>query len=118
MTPLLEVENLHVSYCSPSGQNSVALAGVNLRAAAGETLGVLGEAGSGKSTLAAASLRMLPPSGVVDQGAVRFAGRNLLQCDTRELRKLRGESLALIFQEPSQALHPLLRVAQQVRDVI
>jgi len=118
MTPLLEVQDLHVSYGAASGQGGVALAGVNLRLLAGETLGVLGESGSGKSTLAAALLRMLPANGIVDRGAVRFDGRELLQCNARKMEKIRGGRMALIFQEPSQALHPALRVSQQVCDVL
>jgi oligopeptide/dipeptide ABC transporter ATP-binding protein len=118
MTPLLEVEDLYVSYGASNGTRTMALGGVNLRLKAGETLGVLGESGSGKSTLATALLGMLPPNGRVDGGAVRFAGRDLLLCEARELRKIRGERMALIFQEPSRALHPALRVAEQVRDVL
>jgi oligopeptide/dipeptide ABC transporter ATP-binding protein len=118
MTPLLEVQDLHVSYGAASGKSGVALAGVSLRLLAGETLGVLGESGSGKSTLAAALLRMLPANGIVECGAVRFDGRELLQCDAREMEKIRGGRMALIFQEPSQALHPALRVRQQVCDVL
>lgn len=118
MTALLEVEDLGVSYGASNGARTVALGGVNLRLEAGETLGVLGESGSGKSTLATALLGMLPPNARVEGGAVRLAGHDLLRCDTRELRKIRGERMALIFQEPSQALHPALRVAEQVRDVL
>lgn len=118
MTPLLEVQNLRVSYCAPTGQSSVALAGVSLWLRAGETLGVLGESGSGKSTLAAALLRMLPPNGRVAGGTMRFAGREILMSGAREMEQIRGARLALIFQEPSQALHPTLRVGEQVRDVI
>jgi oligopeptide/dipeptide ABC transporter ATP-binding protein len=118
MTPLLEVQDLHVSYGAEREQSCVALAGVNLRLLAGETLGVLGESGSGKSTLAAALLRMLPSHGRIDRGAVRFAGRELLPCDARDMEKIRGGRMALIFQEPSLVLHPALRVAEQVRDVI
>jgi peptide/nickel transport system ATP-binding protein len=118
MAHLLEVQNLHVSYRAASGQQSAALAGVDVRLDAGETLGVLGESGSGKSTLAAALLRMLPAHGRVEQGTVRFEGRELLNLEADEVEKIRGARLALIFQEPSQALHPALRVAEQIRDVI
>jgi oligopeptide/dipeptide ABC transporter ATP-binding protein len=118
MTFLLEVKNLHVSYVTPRGQRLKALAGVDARLVAGETLGVLGESGSGKSTLAAALLRMLPPNGRVERGSIEFGGQDLLQCDGREMEGIRGKRLAVIFQEPSQALHPALRVEQQVSDVI
>jgi oligopeptide/dipeptide ABC transporter ATP-binding protein len=115
---LLEVQDLRVSYGDARGRRSVALAGLDLQLAAGETLGILGESGSGKSTLAATLLRMLPANGSVDRGAIRFAGRELLHFDEREMEGIRGQRMAMVFQEPSQALHPALRVAQQVRDVI
>src|SRR5271156_5992441 len=73
MTPLLEVEDLYVSYCASNGARTIALSGVNLCLAAGETLGVLGESGSGKSTLATALLGMLPASARGEGGAVRVA---------------------------------------------
>ena len=119
MTPLLEAENLHVAYRSHSGADDCpALAGVSLQVQAGEILGVLGESGSGKSTLAAALLRLLPPSGAILKGAVRFEGHDVLQMETGELEKVRGSRIGIVFQEPSLALHPTLRVGEQIRDVI
>jgi len=84
----------------------------------GEILGVLGESGSGKSTLAASILRLLPPNGHIGGGAVFFEGKNLLQAPSEELRQVRGGRVALIFQEPSLALHPTIRVGEQVRRVL
>lgn len=119
MTPILEVENLHVVYRSKNGGDAFsALAGVSLRIQAGEILGVLGESGSGKSTLAAALLRLLPPNGAITEGVVRFKGQDLLQVETSELQKVRGCHIGTIFQEPSLALHPTIRVREQIRDVI
>lgn len=118
MTPLLDVQNLHVAYRSREGEDLPALAGVSFQLQPGETLGVFGESGSGKSTLAAALLRLLPANGTIQKGAVRFAGEDLLQKRTGELEKIRGGSIGLIFQEPSMALHPTLRVGEQIRDVI
>lgn len=84
----------------------------------GEILGVLGESGSGKSTLAASVLRLLSPNGHIGNGAVLFEGKNLLQATPEELRQIRGARIALIFQEPSLALHPTIRVGEQVRRVL
>jgi oligopeptide/dipeptide ABC transporter ATP-binding protein len=94
------------------------LAKVSFALQPGETLGVLGESGSGKSTLAAALLRLLPAQGRIERGAVYFEGQDLLRAEPRELEKIRGDRLALIFQEPSLALHPAIRVAEQIADVI
>jgi oligopeptide/dipeptide ABC transporter ATP-binding protein len=118
MTPLLEVRDLHVSYTAQSGDNSAAIAGVSFAIAAGETLGVLGESGSGKSTLASALLQVLPANGKIEKGAVHFEGQDILLAKPSELRKIRGERVALIFQEPSQALHPGIRIEEQIGDVI
>src|ERR1700752_2874096 len=94
MTPLLEVQNLRVSYTERTGQQSAALAGVSFALGRGEILGVLGESGSGKSTLAAALLRMLPANGRIQEGAVHFEGRDLLMAGSRELERIRGERIA------------------------
>src|SRR5450755_323519 len=118
MTSLLEVKDLHVSYTARSGSHSVALAGVSFVVTTGEILGVLGESGSGKSTLAAAALRLLPSNGNVLRGAIEFEGLDLLCADLRDVQKLRGSRIALIFQEPVLALHPAIRVGEQVSDVI
>ena len=118
MTPLLEVENLHVTYGSHVGAGLPALAGVSFQLHPGEILGVLGESGSGKSTLAAALLRLLPANGTIQKGTVRFDGEDLLQKRAVELEKIRGRRIGLIFQEPSMALHPTIRVGEQIRDVI
>jgi peptide/nickel transport system ATP-binding protein len=96
----------------------VALDGVSFVVATGEILGVLGESGSGKSTLAAAALRLLPTNGNVMGGAIEFEGLDLLHANLREVQKLRGFRIALIFQEPTLALHPTIRVGEQVSEVI
>ena len=95
-----------------------ALAGVSFRLQHGEILGVLGESGSGKSTLASALLRLLPANGEIQNGAMRFEGEDLLRKRAGELEKIRGGHIGLIFQEPSMALHPTIRVGEQIRDVL
>jgi len=118
MTLLLQVQDLHVAYISPAGQKSPALAGVSFEVLPGETLGVLGESGSGKSTLAAALLRLLPGNGVIERGVLLFEGQDLLQAEPRTLQRIRGARIAVIFQEPSLALHPTIRIGEQIRDVL
>jgi len=118
MASVLEVQDLHVSYLSREGTELQALAGAGFALQQGEILGVLGESGSGKSTLAAALVKLLPPSGRVTKGVVLFEGQDLLQSTSQELRRIRGARMALIFQEPSLALHPTMRVGEQVRQVL
>jgi oligopeptide transport system ATP-binding protein len=116
--PVLEIHDLHVSYCSREGLLLPALAGAGFALQQGEILGVLGESGSGKSTLVAALVKLLPPSGRITKGAVLFEGKDLLQSNSEELRRVRGARIAMIFQEPSLALHPTMRVGEQVRQAL
>ena len=118
MMPLLDVKNLGVSYIARTGQCLTALANVSFALQPGETLGILGESGSGKSSLASALLRLLPASGRIERGAVYFEGKDLLRSTQSDLEKIRGARIALIFQEPLSALHPAIRVAEQIGDVI
>lgn len=118
MAPLLQVQDLHVAYVSRAGQKSPALAGVSFDVLPGETLGVLGESGSGKTTLASALLRLLPANAEIQNGAVSFEEQDLLQAEPQALQRIRGARMAMIFQEPSLALHPTLRIGEQVGDAV
>jgi oligopeptide/dipeptide ABC transporter ATP-binding protein len=118
MTPLLHVQDLRVAYISRDGKESPALAGVDFELGPGEILGVLGESGSGKSTLAMALLRLLPRNADIEKGAVLFEGQDLLRAESHALEDVRGARIALIFQEPSLALHPTIRIGEQVSDVL
>ncbi|WP_261564920.1 ATP-binding cassette domain-containing protein [Frankia gtarii] len=89
--------------------------GVSFALAAGERVGLIGESGSGKSLTALAVLGLLPPGARVT-GSVRLHGRELLGGSDRELSRLRGRELAMIFQEPSTALNPLMRVGRQISE--
>ncbi len=118
MTPLLQVQDLHVAYRSRTGEVCHALAGLSFDLGPGEILGILGESGSGKSTLAASLLRLLPPNGIITRGLILFEGQDVLRARPREMEKLRGRRISLIFQEPSVALHPAMRVRDQVAEVL
>ena len=115
---LLEVRNLTVRYRSQAGHDVVALDRANLQIAPGEILGVLGESGSGKSTLAASFLSLFPCNAVVEEGAIFFQGRNLLESHAVELSRIRGKNISLIFQEPGVALHPTMRAGIQIEEVL
>jgi peptide/nickel transport system ATP-binding protein len=118
MTSVLEIQNLHVSYRSREGVLFPALAGVSFGLMPGEIMGALGESGSGKSTLAGSLVRLLPGNAEITRGAVHFEGKDLLQAKPEELQQIRGRRISLIFQEPSLALHPTMRVGEQVRQVL
>src|SRR5216683_2295270 len=118
MVSILEVRNLSVRYPSHTGVACFAITDVSFDVRSGEILGMLGESGSGKSTLAASLLRLLPANGKIQQGSIHFEGRDMLQADLRELESIRGKRIALINQEPSAALHPTMRIGDQVSEVL
>jgi len=118
MAPVLEIQDLHVSYQSREGVPYPALTGISFGLMPGEIMGVLGESGSGKSTLAGSLVRLLPPNGNITRGAVYFEGKDLLRAKPGELQQIRGARISLIFQEPSLALHPTMRAGEQVRQVL
>jgi len=118
MASVLEIQDLHVSYRSREGVLCPALAGVSFGLMPGEIMGVLGESGSGKSTLAVSLVRLLPANGEITRGAVHFEVKDLLLAKPDELQQIRGRRISLIFQEPSLALHPTMRAAEQVRQVL
>lgn len=118
MGPILEVRDLRVAYRSRDGALFRALEGVSFCLNAGEVMGVLGESGSGKSTLAVSLLGLFRRNSVVADGAILFQGKDLLKTGPAELQAIRGKDISLIFQEPSVALHPTMRVGEQVRQVL
>ncbi|WP_433509349.1 ABC transporter ATP-binding protein [Nonomuraea sp. CA-143628] len=113
MSALLEVDGLEVDYGTAR-----ALDGADLRVAAGEAVGVVGESGSGKSTLGAAIGRLLPRQAVVAAGTVRVAGEPVLDLPPTALRRLRGQRLGFVFQDPIASLDPTMRVGAQLRLVL
>jgi peptide/nickel transport system ATP-binding protein/peptide/nickel transport system permease protein len=115
--PPLEIENLHVTY--PGDVAAVrAVDGIDLAVAAGELVGLVGESGSGKSTLAAAALGLLPPAAAITGGSVRIEGRDLASLSAEQLRRIRGDRVALIPQEAMSALNPVHPVAEQLAEAV
>src|SRR5271157_4186667 len=111
---LLEVSNLAIDLATPAGAERI-VDRASFSLAEGESLGVVGESGSGK-TMTALALMGLAPEGARVSGSVRFEGRELLDLDEEAMRALRGDRIAMIFQEPMTALNPLHRVGAQVAE--
>jgi oligopeptide transport system ATP-binding protein len=117
--PVLSVRDLSVSFPGASGRVRAAdrvraVDGVSFDVAAGETLAIVGESGSGKSVTALSILRLVPPPGRIDGGAILLKGTNLLELDAAGIRAIRGNRIAMIFQEPMSSLNPVLTVGTQV----
>ncbi len=114
---LVEIKNLTVWYRVYGGLLRV-LDGVNLSVARGQKVGIVGETGCGKTTTVKAILRILPKNAVVPEGTIMFQGRNVLKMRGRELQELRGQGIAMVFQDPTAALNPVFTIGQQIMEVI
>ncbi|GHV63742.1 dipeptide/oligopeptide/nickel ABC transporter ATP-binding protein [Spirochaetia bacterium] len=118
MSGLLDIKDLYVQYNTDDGV-VYALNGVNLRLERGENLGLVGETGAGKTTLALSILRLLPDQvGEVKSGSIEYEGQNLLGLTKNEMKKIRGEKISMIFQDPMTSLNPTKTVGLQVREVL
>ena len=113
---LLEVKNLQVSFATPEGEVH-AVNGIDFAVSAGETLAIVGESGSGKSQLVMAIMGLLAQNGRAS-GQALFKGEDLLQKTPRELNKVRGSQIAMIFQDPMTSLNPYLTVERQMTEVV
>ena len=110
MKPLLEVRDLHVSFSKETN----AVSGVNFDLQEGEILALVGETGCGKSATAKALTKLFPSQKVHLQGEVLFQNKNLLLCKEKELRRIRGREIGMIFQDPSSSLNPTLPIGAQI----
>jgi oligopeptide/dipeptide ABC transporter ATP-binding protein len=114
--PLLEVRDLHVEFRSGSRQVR-AVDGVDLQIRAGEVLALVGESGCGKTVLSLALLKLLESNAYV-RGNILWTGKDLSALDEGQMRQLRGSEIAMIFQNPSQSLNPVLRIEAQLSEVL
>jgi oligopeptide/dipeptide ABC transporter ATP-binding protein len=115
--PLLRVEDLHVRFGTARGLVH-AVNGISFDVRPGETLGIVGESGCGKSVTSLAILGILARNGRVTQGRAFFEGRDLIQLDDSELRRIRGKEIAMIFQDPMTSLNPVMTVGRQIREAL
>jgi oligopeptide/dipeptide ABC transporter ATP-binding protein len=117
--PMLEVEELRVSFPGAGGARTYPVDGVSFTLARGETLAVVGESGSGKSLTSLALLRLVPPPGRVEPGSrVRLGGQDVLALEGNALREIRGRRIGMIFQDPMTSLNPVFTVEAQITEGI
>ncbi len=114
---VIEVENLQISYETRKGDVE-AIQGVSFKVGEGETVGLVGESGCGKSTIAFGIVNFLGSNGKIVDGSIRFQGNELVGRSQEELKELRGDRIAMVFQDPMQALNPSLRLGEQLAEVL
>jgi peptide/nickel transport system ATP-binding protein len=114
---LLEVENLQVHFRGRDGVKR-AVDGLSFHVEQGETLAIVGESGCGKSVTSMSLLRLIPPRTGRIAGAIRFLGQDLLNTSPRDLQRIRGNQISMIFQEPMTSLNPLLTIGRQIAETV
>lgn len=115
---LLRIRNLHTYFFLDEGILK-AVDGIDLDLREGETLGIVGESGCGKSVTALSILQLIAsPPGKIVKGEIDFGGRNLLVLSESEMRKIRGRSISMIFQEPMTCLNPVFQVGDQISEIL
>jgi peptide/nickel transport system ATP-binding protein len=116
--PVLQVRDLVVEF-KLENRYARAVSGVSFDLFPGEILGIVGESGSGKSVTALSIMRLIPePPGKISKGSIRFDGKEVLELSYPEMRDIRGNNIAMIFQEPMTALNPVFTIGMQVRETI
>ena len=116
--PLLAIRGLRTHFYTESGV-AKAVDGVDLDIAQGEVLGLVGESGSGKSVTALSILRLIPdPPGRIVEGEILYRGRDVLKLSWEEIRRIRGNDISMVFQEPMTSLNPVFTIGMQVMEVI
>ncbi|MBD3217830.1 MAG: ATP-binding cassette domain-containing protein [candidate division Zixibacteria bacterium] len=115
---LLRVENLDILF-GTAKQHVVAVDGVSFKINTGETLAIVGESGCGKTVTSLSIMGLIPcPPGIIDNGSIQFNGKDLLHLKMEEMRKVRGNDIAMIFQEPMTSLNPVLTVGLQMSEAM
>jgi len=118
MPPLLEVRGLRTAFATENGE-AVAVDGISFSIEPGKTLGMVGESGCGKSVTALSILRLIPsPPGRIVGGEIFYQGKNLLALSESDMRRVRGNDIAMIFQEPMTSLNPVFTIGDQIAEAI
>ncbi|WMM24481.1 ABC transporter ATP-binding protein [Tissierella sp. MB52-C2] len=115
--PLLSLKDLKVSFFNNSGEVKV-IRGVSFNLEKGEVLGVVGESGSGKSVTSMSIIKLLKGTGKITEGEIIYKGENLVNKTEKEMMRIRGNDIAMIFQDPMTSLNPVFTVGSQISDVI
>ena len=115
--PILRVEDLQTSFMTSAGEVQ-AVRGVSFTVHKGEILGIVGESGSGKSVTSMSVLRLLADTARIKSGKVEFEGTDLTKVSDRQMREIRGQKIAMVFQDPMSSLNPLIPVGKQVAEMI
>ncbi len=118
MADLIQVKNLQTSFFTPEGEVR-AIDGVSFEIGEGKTLGLVGESGCGKSVASLSIMRLIPsPPGKIVGGEILYRGTDLLTLDNESMRKIRGNEISMIFQEPMTSLNPVFTVGNQIGEAI
>ena len=116
MKVLLSIEDLHLNFRTFWGTAYV-LDGVNLQIYEDEVFGLVGETGCGKSVTSMSILKLLPSNAEIS-GRIMFQGKDLLQLSEKEIKKIRGKKISMVFQDPMSSLNPLFKIKTQIVDII
>jgi len=115
--PLLQIKNLNTHFFTNAGVVR-AVDGINLNVQKQEIFALVGESGCGKSITARSILRLIPKSGKIVSGSISLDGVNLLELEEKQMRKLRGSVISMVFQEPMSSLNPVYRIGNQIEEIL
>ena len=117
MSKILEVNNLKISFRTQSGTLK-AVRNISFDLERGDTLAIVGESGSGKSVTSKAILGILAGNSIVEGGEILYDGKDLLKIDEEEMHKIRGDKIAMIFQDPLSSLNPIVKIGKQITEAM
>ncbi|MCL4675593.1 MAG: ABC transporter ATP-binding protein, partial [Pararhodobacter sp.] len=116
--PILQVENLTVAFPGAEGRKITLLENISFSISESEVVGIVGESGCGKSLTASAIMRLLPGSAQISSGRILWRGRDLLELSEDQMRRIRGNEIAMVFQDPMSSLNPVFTIGNQIVEAI